>query len=370
VTVDLLPDPNDEQSMLLDASIRFMDTEMSIAKIRRRADGEAFDDDCYRRTAAELGWFGLLADEAGGGGSISGNGLADASAVAAERGARLQPGPFPGHSTVVHALTEAGGHEDLLAELVAGDSWATWVDDSAGRCRISEEATGLRLDGTVEAVAEGPLCRWFLISTQGPDGTTQALIDATGSGVTVRRLDALDVTRRWYAIDLNDVAVEPARIVGEPGAADALVSRQRQVAAVLTCAEMTGTMHADHEVAVQYAKDRIAFGRPIGSFQAVKHLLADASLMLEMSKGIVTAAANAVSNRADDGPQLAHAAKAFISERGVELAHACFQVYGGIGYTWEHDNHLFLRRITADAASFGSAGAHRQMLLDAAGVDR
>jgi alkylation response protein AidB-like acyl-CoA dehydrogenase len=127
-------------------------------------------------------------------------------------------------------------------------------------------------------------------------------------------------------------------------------------------------MHADLELAVRYAKDRIAFGRPIGSFQAVKHLLADCSLWLEMSKGIVAAAAAALGSSAADGPQLAHAAKAFVAERSMDLAHGCFQVYGGIGFTWEHNQHLFFRRIAADAASFGSAGWHRRRLLDVAAM--
>jgi alkylation response protein AidB-like acyl-CoA dehydrogenase len=127
-------------------------------------------------------------------------------------------------------------------------------------------------------------------------------------------------------------------------------------------------MHTDFHMALQYAKDRVAFGRPIGSFQALKHILADMSLSLEMSAGLVAAAATALGSGAADGPELAHAAKAFVAEHGIELAHNSFQVFGGIGYTWEHDQHLFLRRLAADAECFGSPAWHRTRLLETAEV--
>src|SRR4051794_18253656 len=108
MTVDLVPAPTDEQAMLLDASVRFMDSEHPMTVVRQRADGGSYDDAAYRRTTAELGWYGLLADETRGGGSMSGNGVLDAALIAAERGAALQPGPFVGHNVVVDTLTGAG----------------------------------------------------------------------------------------------------------------------------------------------------------------------------------------------------------------------------------------------------------------------
>ena len=163
----------------------------------------------------------------------------------------------------------------------------------------------------------------------------------------------------------------PTTSSGAAGAAtEAALAHQAQVAAVLVAAESVGAMRADLDMAVAYAKDRVAFGRPIGSFQGLKHLIADASLSLEMAMGVVAAAATALGAGDPDGPQLAHAAKAFVADHGLELAHTCFQVFGGIGYTWEHDQHLFLRRLAADAELFGSPGWHRERLLEAAGVAR
>jgi alkylation response protein AidB-like acyl-CoA dehydrogenase len=140
------------------------------------------------------------------------------------------------------------------------------------------------------------------------------------------------------------------------------VARPLQIACVLNVAEAVGAMDHDFEMAVQYSKDRIAFGRPIGSFQAVKHLLADTSLLLEMSKAMAESAAEAVGSGRSDASEVASMAKAFVSESAIQLAQSCFQSFGGIGYTWEHDQHLYLRRLTMDAALYGDASWHRERL--------
>jgi alkylation response protein AidB-like acyl-CoA dehydrogenase len=318
-----------------------MESEHPLATVRACADGATYDEEAYRRTAADLGWFGILADETHGGGSMSGNGLLDAALIAAERGARLQPGPFVGHNVVVHALTVSGARRGLLDQLVSGGAWATWVGES-------------------RVVADGASCRWVLVHA----GSTSVLVRSDAPGVNMRPLEGLDVTRHWCAIVVDDAALAAGDVVDVPEA------HLSVVAAVLSAAESVGAMQADFDVALQYAKDRIAFGRPIGSFQAIKHLLADTSLWLEMVKGLVAAAATALGSGAPDGAELAHAAKAFVAERGVELAQNCFQVFGGIGYTWEHDQHFWFRRLAADAECFGSAAAHRTRLLDAVGVTR
>jgi alkylation response protein AidB-like acyl-CoA dehydrogenase len=369
--VGLVPSPSDEQAMLLDASARFMDAECPLATVRARADGGGYDDRAYRKVAADFGWFGLLADEEAGGGSVSGNGLVDAALIAAERGARVQPGPFTGHSVVVHTLATARSHGDLLAELVRGAAWATWAFGPEVSCALRDVGDDLRLDGTIAVVADAGDCEHLLVSARGPAGLTQVLVRVGAPGVTVRPIEGLDVTRKWFAIELADVAVASDDVVSAPGAAtEELVAHQGQVAAVLAAAESVGAMRAHFELALQYAKDRIAFGRPIGSFQAIKHLLADTSLWLEMATGMVAAAATALGDDRPEGPELAHATKAFVAEQGVELAHNCFQVFGGIGYTWEHDQHLFFRRLAADAATFGTAAWHRSQLLDVVGVGR
>jgi alkylation response protein AidB-like acyl-CoA dehydrogenase len=377
MTVGLLPALTDEQAMLLDASVRFIDAEFPIEAVRERADGGEGPEAGYLRAAAELGWLGMLADEAHGGGSASGNGLLDAAIIAAERGARLQPGPFAGHNVIVHALSKAGspGQLEVLAELVAGRCWATWV--ASGPCvggaqqhvDLDDAEDGLLLNGTVDGVADAVDCEWLLVAASGRDGPAQVLVPAGAPGVSVRGIEGLDLTRRWCAVELHGVHLPAEAIVGAPGLpTEQLVRCQAEIGCVLSAAEAVGAMDANFRLALDYAKSRIAFGRPIGSFQAIKHLLADSSLWLEMSKGIVAAAAGALGRGAPDGPALAHAAKSFVGERGIELTHNCFQVFGGIGYTWEHDQHLFMRRLAADAAAFGSPAWHRQRLCVVAGL--
>ena len=367
--VGVVPSLGDEQAMLLDASTRLMDERHPLAEVRRRADEGGALAAGYTEACGGLGWFGLLATEAAGGGSASGNGVLDAALLAAERGARLQPGPFVGHSIVVDALTRAGSHHEVLGALVDGAGWATWAFAETSGLTVETTGDGLRLSGTVAPVADLADCAWVLVHGDGPHGAVQVLLSTDAPGLTVRPLVGLDVSRTWAALDLDGVTVEATAVVGTPGpATEAALRWQAQLSAVLVAAETVGTMDTDVALAVQYAKDRIAFGRPIGSFQAIKHLLADTSLWLEMAKGLVAVAATALGTGDPDGPSLAHAAKSFVGEKGVETGQNCFQVFGGIGYTWEHDQHLYLRRLVADAATFGSPAWHRRQLLDEEGV--
>jgi alkylation response protein AidB-like acyl-CoA dehydrogenase len=414
MSVGLLPVATPEQEMLLDASTRFIETALPLAGVRALVEearpggagatagptagsttgpvtGEAVTtggsagqvDPGYGETAASLGWFGLLVDERHGGGSVSGNGLLDAAAIAAERGAALQPGPFVATSVVAYALARAAGdrpdghaHRDPLDRLLAGRASATWVAGAvggltpgAGTIVARADGDGHVLSGTVRHVPEPVGRDLLLVTAEGPTGLAQFLVDAAAGGVDAWRLESLDLTRPAGAVRLRDVRVGAQAVVGTPGvSSEELFDRQVAIAAVLTAAESVGAMHSEFSLALQYAKTRVAFGRPIGSFQSIKHLLAETSLSLEMAMGLVALAAEALGADASNGPELAHAAKAFVAERGVELAQACFQVFGGIGYTWEHDHHLFMRRLAADAEAFGSAGWHRARIGEGIGV--
>jgi alkylation response protein AidB-like acyl-CoA dehydrogenase len=204
-------------------------------------------------------------------------------------------------------------------------------------------------------------------------------------GLDVAPLDSLDVTRRFVQLNFGDVDVTPRALVGTVGGVGDLIAQLLALSCTLTVAESVGAMDYDLAMAVQYAKDRIAFGRPIGSFQAVKHLLADTSLLLEMSKAMALAATERLGEMVagDDGIggsageaygsitygwEAASMAKAFVGDCGIDLAQSCFQVFGGIGFTWEHDQHLYLRRLTTDAAFFGDPAWHRERLCELSGI--
>jgi alkylation response protein AidB-like acyl-CoA dehydrogenase len=362
VDVDLTSD----QELLLQTTSRFIESACPLTAVRALAeDGKDAGPD-YRRQGAELGWFAFLVPEDLGGGNVSGNGVMDAAIVAQARGAQLQPGPFVGTNVVALALAAAGAHSEVLDALVAGEASASWAaagPDGDWTAAAGVEATakgdGFVLTGGKSAVQDADRVGWLLVTASTPDGPAQFLLTPDTTGVSARRLDGLDLTRAFCTVGFDDVEVPASALVGPAGDV-AAIERQLDVACVLTAAESIGAMDRDFNVALDYAKARTAFGRPIGSFQAIKHLLADTSLELEMSKAIAQAAAEAVGEGRKDGTSLASMAKAFVGDCGIDLAQNCFQVFGGIGYTWEHDQHLYLRRLTADASLYGDPAWHRE----------
>ncbi|HEU4842367.1 MAG TPA: acyl-CoA dehydrogenase family protein, partial [Ilumatobacteraceae bacterium] len=181
-------------------------------------------------------------------------------------------------------------------------------------------------------------------------------------------LESLDLSRSFAEVRFDSVELPASALVGPAGGAADLVARQLAVAGALTVAETVGTMDREFAITLEYAKHRIAFGRPIGSFQAIKHLLADTSLDLEMSKAIALAAARTVGADEGYGAEAASMAKAFVGDCSITFGQSCFQVFGGIGYTWEHDQHLYLRRLTTDASLFGDPAWHREHLCQLAGL--
>jgi alkylation response protein AidB-like acyl-CoA dehydrogenase len=373
---DVDTDITEDQRALLEVSSRFMEQTCSLEVLRDTARRDGAFDAAYRRQAAELGWFSMLVPEALGGGCVSGNGVADAALLAYRRGALLQPGPFVGTNVVADAVA-AGGTGELRAAvlegLVCGEAPGSWAVASAGDNRPDAGVTarpdgtgGYVLDGAKTAVQDVEAGSWLLVTARGDAGPVSVVVGAGAPGVTVTALESLDLTRRFAEVRFDSVAVPATHVLD---AAAAPLQRQLAVAALLTAAESVGTMDRELEVTVQYAKDRIAFGRPIGSFQAIKHLLADTSLAVEMGKAVVTAAAASLGGDDGYGLQAASMAKALVGEAAVELAQNCFQVFGGIGYTWEHDQHLYLRRLTTDAGLFGDASWHREHLCQLSGLE-
>jgi alkylation response protein AidB-like acyl-CoA dehydrogenase len=367
------PSASDDQKLIMETSARLAEQLCPLTKVRDRAyDDPEFARE-YRRKSAELGWFSMLVAEELGGGSISGNGVFDASLIAYERGRRLQPAPFVGTNVVAFAVAAAGSQDQkdkILPSLVSGETSAAWLPPPAAPGQgITAAPTqdGISLTGRLTHVQDADTAAFLLVTAASDSGVVQALIDPTSPGLSITPLDSLDITRRFCEVRFNAVDVPPSSLVGEQNDRE-LVERELAVACVLSTAETVGAMDHDFEVTLQYAKDRIAFGRPIGSFQAIKHLLADTSLTLEMSKAITLAAARNVG--ADDGYSLESAsmAKAFVGDCGIDLAQNCFQVFGGIGFTWEHDQHLYLRRITTDAALFGDPAWHRERLCQLGGL--
>jgi alkylation response protein AidB-like acyl-CoA dehydrogenase len=229
------------------------------------------------------------------------------------------------------------------------------------------------LSGHAGLVQDGLIADWFLVtartgSRNGSDRASrgQYLVPGATPGLTVSPLVGHDITQRLAALSFDRVRIPVASQVG--GAGDHEVERQLQLACVLSTSETLGAMEALFEMTCQYAVDRTAFGRPIGSFQAIKHQLADLSLSLECGKAITAEAVRAVQARQENAGEIASMAKAWVGDTGIDIAQGCFQVFGGIGYTWEHDLHLFLRRITMNTLLFGQPDWHRERICQLHGV--
>jgi alkylation response protein AidB-like acyl-CoA dehydrogenase len=372
------PELSDDQRLLLEATERFIRATLPPAEVRRQAEGGGGPDPSYRKRAAELGWFAFLGPEDLGGGGVSGAGLLDAAILAELRGRHLQPGPFVDTNVVAAALDREGTEEQrttVLPALVSGESAAAWAvadptGDWSGRAGLHcrPEAGGYRLTGVKGLVVEPQAAEWLLVTAGGRAGPTQFLLPATTAGVRVEPLSGLDLSRRLGRIRFDDVEVGPSAVVGSPGSASAAGDAQLQLASVLAVAETVGAMQQLFDLSLQHSRDRTAFGRPIGSFQALKHQLADTSLLLEQSHACATGAARAVQAGGPGAGAAASMAKAFVGDAAVELAHKSWQLLGGISYTWEHDFHLYLRRLTTDASLYGSPAWHRERVCQLVGV--
>ena len=360
----------DDQKLLRETTERFITDACPLEKVRRVAEGRDELDSAYRSTAAELGWFSLLVPEERGGGNVSGAGLRDVAIVAEERGRRLQPGPFVGMNVLAHALAEVEGSpeaDDVLAHLLSGDIDAAWVMGvhswSPGPgVTATAEGAGYRLAGEVRMVQDAPMADWLLISARERSGTSQFLISRNHNGVAVDPVRSLDITQSFATVTLDNVVVPPSALLGTPGGAADALARQFEIALILVVAETVGAADALFSLTTEYAKQRTAFGRPIGSFQALKHQLADLSLSLEAAKAIAVEATRSAQAGAGDRETLASIAKAWTGDVAVDIAQGCLQVFGGIGYTWEHDLHLYLRRLTINSLMYGQSRWHRRRI--------
>jgi alkylation response protein AidB-like acyl-CoA dehydrogenase len=369
-------DPTTDQELFVETSRRFIESGYPLTEVR--ANGPDGGDSAYRSQAASLGWFAMLVPEELGGGSVSGNGVLDAALISEVRGGSLQPGAFVGTNVVANALSTEGSDEQkakVLPALVGGEEAATWAltgpgpdgDPTAG-VTASRRGEGYSISGRKAVVHDANAAGWILVTCGSDEGPSQFLLPAGAPGMEVKPMDGLDLTRRFCEVSFETVELPADALVGGFGAAAGAIEQQLQIACALAVAESVGAMDRDFEIALQYAKDRIAFGRPIGSFQAIKHMLADTSLLLEMSKAMARAAALAVGAGQSDAGEVASMAKAFVGESAMTLAQNCFQTFGGIGYTWEHDQHLYLRRLAADATLYGDPDWHRERLCRLKGL--
>ena len=366
-------DLDDDQVAFRDTVRKFIQAEVPLPAIRELYDRpEGFDRDWWRQ-AAELGWTSMFVADDHGGGSLSGRPVTDAVIIAEEMGRMLSPGPFLPVNVVAAGVSRDGSDAQqgaLLPGLLSGQEFAAWAfSEPGGRWDaggVSTSATpdgdGIVLDGTkafVEAVAAASQ---VLITAQTDGEPTQVLVPVDTPGVRVTPGRSVDMTRRFGAIHFNDVRLPIDAVVGSVGGAAATVQYQLSVALALQCAELVGIADRTLEMTLEYGRDRFAFGRPIVSFQALKHRIADMAQWLETSMATADSLATAIDD-GDDTSRLASVAKAYVGDKVPLIVDDCVQITGGIGVTWEHDIHMYNRRAVVSRAVYGSPAEHKEQLF-------
>jgi alkylation response protein AidB-like acyl-CoA dehydrogenase len=367
-----------DQESFRDTTAKFLDSLTPPAQIRKLRDDPRGFESSYWRRGCELGWVSLLAPEAQGGGSISGEGLVDLSLIAHEFGRRAAPGPLIAANVAVDALSapSVANYDDLVERVVSGDVLVSWVSGAAGPGRravglsIYPDGAGVRVSGLARPVESADVAEFLVIAGLGDSGVTQVLVPTDHPDVSIKPLNSVDLTRRFFAVTFDDVRLGADAVLANGELAEQRVERQLQVAAVLANAEAVGAMQSGFDMTVAWAFDRYSFGRPLASYQELKHRFADMLTWLEASHAINDAAVAAVSAGSPQATELVSAAKAYIGHYGNELLQDCVQIHGGIGVTFEHDLHLFLRRTTLNAALYGTPAEHRRRIADVVEQDR
>lgn len=371
-------DLNDDQQFFQETVRRFVETETPIATVRELLEEPDGFDSAWWRRGAELGWTSFLVPEELGGGSISGHGPVDLSIVAEEMGRGLAPGPLLPVNVVAETISRSGNaqHKELLSTVLSGETILAWAFCEPGggwttetiAAGASPDGDGYVLNGTKVAVEAGAQAHHLLVTARTPEGLTQFLIPSNADGLTVTPQESLDLGRRFARVDMADLRVSADAVVGVAGDADDDIERQRMMALLLQAAETCGAVAKVFEFTVEYAFDRYSFGRPLASYQALKHRFADMKLWLESSHATTDGAADALAQGDPDVARLVGVAASYVGDHSVEIIQDCVQLHGGIGVTWEHDIHLYLRRCTVNRGLYGTPADHRDRLAVAAGL--
>ena len=364
-------DLTSDQELLRDTTARYLSNRVPLSTQRKLRDHPAGFEPDYWTGGAELGWTMLLASEEDGGGSVSGRGLVDLALIAYEFGKHAAPGPLVDCNVAVLALSGQAGEaqQAALGEVLSGAAIASvclgaapWHMPGEASVSVRRDGDDLVIDGSVKPVESAAQAQYLVVTGQSEGGMTQVLVPVDTPGVTVKPLKAIDVTRRFAKVTFEGARISASALIGDYGKADAAVARQVQHAAALLAAEFVGAMDAAFEMTLDWTFNRYTFGRALASYQALKHRMADMKSWLEASHAVSDAAAEAVADGSDSAAELASAAKSYIGVQGPELCQEGVQLHGGIGVTYEHDLHFFLRRVTLNALLYGTPADHRRLL--------
>ncbi len=357
-------DLTDEQEAIRSTARDFLASRFKSERMREIAASADGTDEAGWSEMAELGWPGLALPEEWGG---QGLGIVDLAVLFEEMGYALAPSPLFSNTVVGLALAQSASDEQKerwLRPLAEGTARGTQAMVDAGSTGVpgaypmkaAADGDAVVLDGKKELVADAAGVAFFLVATA--DGRRH-IVPADADGVSVSPEISIDSTRRLSTVNFAGVRVPAEQTLPGHGAEFEAVFLR---GAVALAAESTGVAQRALDMAVAYAKDRQQFGRPIGAYQAVSHRCAQMLLETENSRSAVYGAAWAADADPDALPLSASMAKAYASDAGWRVPDASIQVHGGIGFTWEHDLHFFLKRGRANASMYGDARWHREQV--------
>ena len=368
---------NEDQETLARYARDFLDNECPTTFVRTMLDHDTALDPGFYKHMAELGWMGIAIPEQYGGQGMT---YVDLAVLLEEMGRALVPGPFfASVCLAAPVLLEAGSDaqkQAILPGIASGERHATVayteangrVDASGIEVAARADGDGFVLNGTKRFVLDAHVADTIVVAARTSDsgdpteGVTLFAVGAQTPGVTVKQLRAMDMTRRLCDVTLENVSAAADTVIGDVDRGWPRLDRALHRSAGMLAAECVGGAQKVLDLSVAYARERIQFGRPIGSFQAVKHKCADMLVDVELGRSAMYYAAWAASDSDEELALAASMAKAFCGEAYTRVAGNGIHVHGGIGFTWEHDMHLYFKRAKANEVLLGDPPYHRDQV--------
>ena len=374
---------NEEQEELRRSARTFLDKHSSSERVRAAMQSDrGYEEDVWRRVGGELGWTAITIPEKYGG---LGLGYVELVALFEETGRALLCSPlFSTVALAANAVLATGDGTtaaELLPSIAAGETTATLAyteetgswDPAAICTTVRRDRDEYVLDGVKTYVLDGHCADWLIVAARAPGSSGDAGISlialpAETSGVTRRVLPTMDPTRKLAEVVLDSVRIPVSALLGTEGRAWPAISRTLDLAAIALAAEQVGGAQRCLDMTVAYAKDRKQFGRPIGSFQAIKHKCADMLLQVESARSAARYAGWAASVDEPDLPAVASLAKAYCSDAYFYCAAEAIQIHGGVGFTWEYDVHIHFKRARSTESFLGNPAHHRELVAQRIGL--
>ena len=365
----------DEQEQLRSFVRQFLEEKSSEDAVRELMETEqGYDTAVWSQMAQQLGLQSLIIPEEYGGQGFT---WVEMTVVLEEMGRALLCAPFFSTSVLATSTLMLSGDDDAAAQylpgIASGELIATLAlteengkwDESGVTATAEANGDSWSLSGAKHYVLDGHTAGLIIVAARTTNGISLFAVDGDASGLTRTPLSTMDQTRKQAKLELSST---PGRLIGTDGAGWGVLSRVLDRAAVALAAEQVGGAQFVLDMAVQYAKDRVQFGRPIGSFQAIKHKCADMLLEVESAKSAAYYAAWCAAEDNDELPAMASLAKSYCSEAYFHTTAENIQIHGGIGFTWEHPAHLYFKRAKSSELLFGDPTYHRELLAQRIGI--